>query len=310
MTIGRVECAVLMTSLRLSSMQLRHLGSPFTMTRWMFFVALLHSAGGSRKPVRFRKDDFVGAYKTLPLRLEDLQLAVTVWRDASGSLRTLQLHCCPFGAVASVHAWHRIGAAVQCILANLFLVVYARYVDDLFSLDEVEQPDLVSDFIGPTGTATLARRVIQELLGWELDAEKAVTNANVFVALGVQVEYVDRSQTMIFALPKNVQPNGASRSKVICCHSACCHLRPENLRKAQLGCLVRVWPWSAGAPRPVVLSCFSFESMSFLNACRRRLSGGSVSWKTCRFAKFLRLQYRRLFSRYTQMRLAMVPLLG
>ena len=91
----------------------------------------------------------------------------------------MQLHCCPFGAVASVHAWHRLGAAVQCILANLFLVVYARYVDDLFSLDEVEQPDLVSEFIGPTGTATLARRVM-------LDAEKAVTNANVFVALGVQ----------------------------------------------------------------------------------------------------------------------------
>ena len=161
-------------------------------------VALLHSAGKNRRHVRFREDDFVGAYKTLPLRLEDLQLAVTVWRDASGSLRTLQLHCCPFGAVASVHAWHRLGAAVQCILANLFLVVYARYVDDLFSLDEVEQPDLVSDFIGPTGTATLARQVIQELLGWELDAEKAVTNANVFVALGVQIEYVDRSQTMIF----------------------------------------------------------------------------------------------------------------
>ena len=165
-------------------------------------VALLHSAGGSRKPVRFRKDDFVSAYKTLPLRLDDLELAVTVWRDASGSLRTLQLHCCPFGAVASVHAWHRLGAAVQCILANLFLVVYARYVDDLFSLDEVEQPDFRSEFIGPTGTATLARRVIQELLGWELDAEKAVTDANVFVALGVQVEYVDGSGVMIFRVTK------------------------------------------------------------------------------------------------------------
>ena len=161
-------------------------------------VALLHSAGGSRRPVRFRKNDFVSAYKTIPLRLDDLELAVTVWRDASGSLQTLQLHCCPFGAVASVHAWHHLGAAVQCILANLFPVVYARYVDDFFSLDEVEQPDFKSEFIGPTGTATLARRVLQELLGWELDAEKAVTNANVFVALGVQVEYVNGSEAMIF----------------------------------------------------------------------------------------------------------------
>ena len=100
-------------------------------------VALLHSAGENRKPVRFRKDDFVGAYKTLPLRLEILELAVTVLRDASGILRTLQLHCCPFGEGAGVHAWHRLVTVVKCILANLFLVVYARYVDDLFSLYEV-----------------------------------------------------------------------------------------------------------------------------------------------------------------------------
>ena len=166
-------------------------------------VALLHSAGGSRKPVRFRKDDFVSAYKTLPLRLDDLELAVTVWRDASGSPRTLQLHCCPFGAVASVHAWHRLGGCCAVVFwPTCFLGFYARYVDDLFSLDEVEQPDFKSEFIGPTGTATLARRVIQELLGWELDAEKAVTNANVFVALGVQVEYVDGSGAMIFRVTK------------------------------------------------------------------------------------------------------------
>ena len=71
-----------------------------------------------------------------------------------------------------VHAWHRFGAAVQFgILANLFLVVYVRYVDDLFSLDGVEQPDFNSVFIGPTGTATLARRMIQiHLVGsWSLE---------------------------------------------------------------------------------------------------------------------------------------------
>ena len=136
-------------------------------------MALLHSAGESRKPVRFRKDDSVSEYKTLPLRLQNLELAVTVWRDASGNLRTLQLHCCPFRAVASVHAWHRFGATVQFVfLPTCFLGFYARYVDDLFSLDGVEQPDFNSEFIGPTGTATLARRVIQDLLGWNWTLEK------------------------------------------------------------------------------------------------------------------------------------------
>ena len=80
---------------------------------------------------------------------------------------------------------------------------YARYVDDLFSLDEVEQPDFNSEFIGPTRTATLARRVIQELLGWELDAEKAVTNANVLVALGMQVTYINGSRPMFFMLRRS-----------------------------------------------------------------------------------------------------------
>ena len=79
-----------------------------------------------------------------------------------------------------------------------FLRFYARYVDDLLSLDGVEQPDFNSEFIGPTGTATLARQVIPVLLGRKLEAEKAVTNANVFVALNVQIKHVDVSRTRFF----------------------------------------------------------------------------------------------------------------
>ena len=75
---------------------------------------------------------------------------------------------------------------------------YARYVDDLLSLDGVEQPVFNSEFIGPTGTATLTRRMIPVLLGRKLDAEKAVTNVNVFVALNVQSRHVDVFRTMFF----------------------------------------------------------------------------------------------------------------
>ena len=150
MTIGRVECVVLMTSLRLPSMQLRHLGSPFTMTRWTCLWRCCTPQVRIASPFVSVKMTSSERTKTLPLRLEDLQLAVTVWRDASGSLRTLQLHCCPFGAVASVHAWHRIGAAVQCIWPICFLSFTLATWMICFSLDEVEQPELVSDFIGPT----------------------------------------------------------------------------------------------------------------------------------------------------------------
>ena len=40
---------------------------------------------------------------------------------------------CMFGAVASVHAWERLGAAI-CFLARRFLRIAAlRYVDDFFA---------------------------------------------------------------------------------------------------------------------------------------------------------------------------------
>ena len=85
-------------------------------------------------------------------------------------------------------------------MANWFLVVNARYVDDLLALDPVEEDDVDAcfDFIGPAGTANLARQVIQGLLGWELDEDKSVTDAQVFVAFGVDVEFDDDDGVMLF----------------------------------------------------------------------------------------------------------------
>ena len=88
----------------------------------------------------------------------------------------MRLLAAPFGAVASVYAWHRFGAAVQRILARLFHVAYPRYVDDLFGLDAAGSE-----------AATLTRVVISELLGWELDSEKEITDADTCVVLGVKV---------------------------------------------------------------------------------------------------------------------------
>ena len=44
----------------------------------------------------------------------------------------------PFGAVAAVYAWDRMGAAVTAILRRLFCFPVLRYVDDLFSVDRPE----------------------------------------------------------------------------------------------------------------------------------------------------------------------------
>ena len=79
------------------------------------------------------------------------------------------------------HAWHRVGAAFQLILASLFLPPYARYADDLLGADPVGAGS------APAEAAALARWVIAELLGWELDLEKAREDNERMTALGVDV---------------------------------------------------------------------------------------------------------------------------
>ena len=90
-------------------------------------VALVHCCGSQGQRFRFRKDDFIGAYKTLPLRAEDLDPAIAAWKDARGQMRAMRLLCCPFGAVSSVHAWHRLGAVVQGILACVFFIAFSLF---------------------------------------------------------------------------------------------------------------------------------------------------------------------------------------
>ena len=96
MTTGCLRCAVLMSLPKSFIDASTAPGESIHHDTLNVLGALLYSAGESRKHVRFRKDDFVSEYRTLPLRLKNLELAVTVWCDASGGLRTLLLHCCPF----------------------------------------------------------------------------------------------------------------------------------------------------------------------------------------------------------------------
>ena len=44
-------------------------------------------------------------------------------------------NACPFGAIASVHAWERVDAAL-CFIARRFLrIAVCRYVDDYFAAE-------------------------------------------------------------------------------------------------------------------------------------------------------------------------------
>ena len=42
-------------------------------------------------------------------------------------------YACPFGAIASVHAWERVGAALTHIIRDFLKIALSRYVDDMFA---------------------------------------------------------------------------------------------------------------------------------------------------------------------------------
>ena len=167
-------------------------------------VALVrHMAHGKQSvAIRWRKDDFKHAFKTLPICSGHLPLAVAVWHETVEKGKALQLLCLPFGASASVSGWDRFGLAVQGILARLFYLLYLRFVDDMFAGDTAAEssPGDGDVFVGPAGAARLARIVISDLLGWELDAGKAVTEGASAVILGVGVHFDDARQLIIFTL--------------------------------------------------------------------------------------------------------------
>ena len=76
--------------------------------------------------LRLRKDDIVGAYKTLPLCAADLPCAVAVAEDAARTRLALQLFSCPLGSLSSMRSRHRVVAAPQCVHSKLFFALSTR----------------------------------------------------------------------------------------------------------------------------------------------------------------------------------------
>ena len=86
----------------------------------------------------------------------------------------------PFGAVASVYAWHRLGGAVAAIISSLLFLPLDRYVGDLFWVDFAS-------------TSAETRNLVVELvnlLGLKLDEDKTPLPADSMAVLGVLVQLV------------------------------------------------------------------------------------------------------------------------
>ena len=93
---------------------------------------VLHKAF-PKLPLHILKSDFKAAYRSCPIRHSHLKYANILVRDpGSGTVKVSQQFAMPFGAVAAVYAWDRLGEAFVAILRHHFLLPVSRYVDDLF----------------------------------------------------------------------------------------------------------------------------------------------------------------------------------
>ena len=84
----------------------------------------------------------------------------------------------PFGAVASVHAWERVGALLITIIRRLLFIPMFRYVDDLFAFDFEEALE---------HSTMCAVRLIRACLGSDSIADRKVDYGSSLCILGVEL---------------------------------------------------------------------------------------------------------------------------
>ncbi len=90
---------------------------------------------------------------------------------------------------------------MQAILALLFAAVFLRFVDDLHGLDYSTPGDEDWPLAGPAGASGVARSVVTDLLGWQLDSCKSIQDSLRAEILGVDVHVDVETASLVFEVP-------------------------------------------------------------------------------------------------------------
>ena len=126
---------------------------------------------------RLWKRDIQNAFRRLPVRAEHVFLVWIVWM--SGGTKTAAPHLgMPFGAVASVVAWHRVGAWLAKVVMIAARAPMARYVDDYFGASR----------LGVKWTGGRLLSLLCSLTGFLCDSDKDVDEEVCMVVLGLLVD--------------------------------------------------------------------------------------------------------------------------
>ena len=86
----------------------------------------------------------------------------------------------PFGAVASVHGWDRVGAFFRELGRKLFHLVLFRYVDDFFAVD---WEDVIEN------AKEVFAKLVRACLGFEAISARKLEAGNDIVILGVVIHF-------------------------------------------------------------------------------------------------------------------------
>ena len=115
------------------------------------------------------------AYRGCPILADHLRFAWVVWQDA-GELLAAQHVGMPFGAIAAVHAFHRLGAFMAAVVRRGALAPLGRFVADSFGASK-------------RGVFWTGGRLLSEqssLIGWPCDPSKDCDDTLSIIALGAR----------------------------------------------------------------------------------------------------------------------------
>ena len=122
-------------------------------------------------------DDFVGAFKTISPAEDQRWLAwVLIWDPEEQCYKAAEMYGCPFGALGSVLAWHRVGLFWRTVMRRLFNIPMLLYVDDAQLVDAAVFGMQAQEIF----------KALTEATGWALDAEKRQPLGPTAVALGAK----------------------------------------------------------------------------------------------------------------------------
>jgi len=125
------------------------------------------------------KADMDSAFRRVPIAAEHVWASGVAFL-CGGQVWTSIHRACPFGAIASVHAWERVGALITHLARKLLKLGVFRYVGDFFGC---ERPETLEH-----GLQCFCR-LVRLLFGHSALADRKVDFGACLVVLGVEIRF-------------------------------------------------------------------------------------------------------------------------